>query len=116
MRNEIGQFSFAIPEGHEQAGEKVTKSFEFKVCDTENEALAVISEKKWSIAGMVNDALKANARSNAYQTALLPYRPSELSQDEIVERMVRDFIRIGFSEDVARTQVASMLAAKAAGQ
>lgn len=59
---------------------------------------------------MVNDNLKANARSNAYQAALLPYRPSEVSPAEIQERMVRDYIRLGIPEDVARAQVSGLLA------
>ena len=72
-----------------------------------------MTEKKWNLVSLVNDNLKANARSNAYQAALLPYRPSEVSPDEIKERMVRDFIRLGVSEDTARKQVESLLAASA---
>jgi len=107
----VGKFSFAIPDGHPQAGEKVEKTFEYKVCNTEEEAQAVIADKKWNIVSMVNDNLKANARSNAYQAALLPYRPSEVSPEEIQERMVRDYIRLGIPEETARTQVAALLAA-----
>lgn len=113
MQNKTGKFTFAIPDGHPQAGEKVEKSFDYKVCDNDAEASAVIAEKKWSIVGMVNDVLKANARSNAYQAALLPYRPSEVSPEEIKERMVRDYIRLGIAEDVARKQVEALLAASA---
>jgi hypothetical protein len=113
VQNKTGKFTFAIPDGHPQAGEKVEKSFDYKVCDNDTEASAVIAEKKWSIVGMVNDVLKANARSNAYQAALLPYRPSEVSPEEIKERMVRDYIRLGIAEDVARKQVEALLAASA---
>jgi hypothetical protein len=111
MQTKIGKFTFAIPDGHSQAGEKVEKSFEFKVCDNESEATAVVTEKKWSVVGMVNDILKANARSNAYQAALLPYRPSEVSAEDIKERMIRDYIRLGIPEDTARKQVEALLAA-----
>jgi hypothetical protein len=111
MQTKIGKFTFAIPDGHAQAGEKVEKSFEFKVCDNESEATAVVTEKKWSVVGMVNDILKANARSNAYQAALLPYRPSEVSAEDIKERMIRDYIRLGIPEDTARKQVEALLAA-----
>jgi hypothetical protein len=110
MRTEIGKFSFAVPEGHPQAGENIKKTFEYQICDTEHEAHAVIKEKKWSVVALVNDNLKANARSNAYQAALLPYRPSEVSPAEIKERMVRDYIRLGINEDVARKQVDALLA------
>lgn len=114
METKIGKFTFAIPEGHPQAGEKVEKTFEYRQCNSETEAQSVMDEKKWVLTSMVNDNLKANARSNAYQAALLPYRPSEVTPDEIVERMVRDYIRLGVAEDVARKQVAAMLALQTA--
>ena len=109
MQNKTGKFSFAIPEGHPQAGEKVEKTFDYRLCDNESEASSVIAEKKWSIVALVNDNLKANARSNAYQAALLPYRPSEVTPEDIKERMIRDYIRLGIPEDVARTQVDALL-------
>jgi hypothetical protein len=113
MQNKVGKFTFSIPEGHPQAGEKVEKTFDYQVCDSQDEAEKVITEKKWSIVGMVNDNLKANARSNAYQAALLPYRPSEVSPEDIKERMVRDYIRLGVPEETARKQVEALLAASA---
>lgn len=116
MQIKIGKFSFAIPEGHPQAGEKIEKSFDYQVCETEAEATTVIADKKWSVVGMVNDNLKANARSNAYQAALLPYRPSEVSPEDIRERMIRDYIRLGVAEDIARKQVEALLAATASTQ
>jgi hypothetical protein len=116
METKVGKFSFAIPDGHAQAGEKVEKTFDYKVCNTLEEASAVIEEKKWNVVSMVNDVLKANARSNAYQAALLPYRPSEVSPEEIKERMVRDYIRLGIPEDTARKQVEALLAASQATQ
>lgn len=114
MQKRLGKFTFAIPEGHPKGGEKVEKSFEFTMCDSDAEAQAVIADKKWSVVSMVNETLKANARSNAYQAALLPYRPSEVSQEDIKERMIRDYIRLGISEDTARKQVDALLTA--AGQ
>lgn len=111
MQTKVGKFTFAIPEGHSQAGEKIEKSFDYQVCDSVDEASAIITEKKWSVTGMVNDVLKANARSNAYQAALLPYRPSEVSAEDIKERMIRDYIRLGIAEDTARKQVEALLAA-----
>src|SRR5678815_1350732 len=113
METKVGKFTFAIPDGHPQAGEKVEKTFEYKVCNSDSEATEVIAEKKWSVLAMVNDNLKANARSNAYQAALLPYRPSEVTPDEIKERMIRDYIRLGIPEDTARKQVEALLAASA---
>lgn len=112
MTSDVGKFSFSIPEGHPEAGKKVEKAFEFQVCQSTEEATQVLADKNLSILDMVNDKLKANARSNAYQAALLPYRPSEVSQEDIVERMVRDFIRIGITEENARVMVQTALASK----
>jgi len=109
MQTKVGEFTFKIPEGHPFAGEKVEKSFDFQVCETSEEATTIIAEKEWSVVGLVNDTLKANARSNAYQTALLPYRPSTVSAEDIKERMIKDFIRLGASEDAARKQVNALL-------
>ena len=113
MQTKVAKFTFSIPEGHPQAGEKVEKSFDYQLCDTQDEATKTIAERKWSVVGMVNDILKANARSNAYQTALLPYKPSEVSTEDIKERMIRDYIRLGVSEETARKQVDALLAASA---
>jgi hypothetical protein len=112
-QTKVAKFTFSIPEGHPQEGVKVEKTFEYQVCDDTAEATTVIADKKWSIVGMVNDTLKANARSNAYQAALLPYRPSEVSPEDIKERMIRDYIRLGIPEDTARKQVEALLAASA---
>jgi hypothetical protein len=113
MQTKVAKFTFSIPEGHPQAGEKVEKSFEYQLCDSKDEAETIVTDKKWSLVGMVNDTLKANARSNAYQAALLPYRPSEVSPEDIKERMIRDYIRLGIPEDTARKQVDALLAASA---
>jgi hypothetical protein len=47
---------------------------------------------------------------------LLPYRPSEVTPDEIKERMIRDYIRLGIPEDTARKQVEALLSAMPAQQ
>lgn len=114
MLTKVGKFSFTIPADsqHEDAGKPVEKSFDYSVVENDAEAQEIITSKKWSLVGLVNEALKRNSRSNAYQTALLPYRPTEVSQDDIVERMVRDYIRLGFAEDIARKQVLAMLATR----
>jgi hypothetical protein len=112
----VGKFTFAIPEGHPQAGEKIEKAFDYSQVENDTEATSVIAEKKWNVVSMVNDVLKANARSNAYQAALLPYRPSEVSPEDIKERMIRDYIRLGIPEDTARKQVEALLAASAASE
>lgn len=111
MQTKVAKFTFSVPDGHPEAGTKIEKSFDYQLCETAEEAEKVIADKKWSVVAMVNDNLKANARSNAYQAALLPYKPSEVPQEDIVERMVRDYIRLGVSEDVARRTVTSLLAA-----
>jgi hypothetical protein len=111
METKVGKFTFKVPEGHAEAGKQIEKSFDYQVCNSREEADKVIADKKWDVTAMVNENLKANARSNAYQAALLPYRPSEVTPEEIQERMVRDYIRLGVAEDVARKQVAALLGA-----
>lgn len=113
MKDLTGKFSFKVPEDstHADAGKKIDKEFEYQECDTVAEAEEIATKKGWSLLGFVNDALKQNSRANAYQNALAVYRPSEVSPDEIKARMVRDFIRLGLSEDVAKAQVESILAA-----
>lgn len=111
-------FTFKIPESHPSAFDsegnrvQVEKTFSYSICKTEAEALQVIDAKKMNIVDMVNDLLKANARSSAYQSATLVYKPSEVSQSDIVERMVRDYIRLGIEESAARAQVAAILNVK----
>lgn len=112
MKTLVGKFSFKVPDGHAEAGKKIEKAFDYPETESDHEANQVIADKKWSIRDLVNEALKANARSNSYQSALLPYRPSEVSADDIRERMIRDYIRLGISEDVARKQVESLLSAQ----
>ena len=43
METKVGKFSFAIPEGHQKAGQKVEKTFDFQVCNTVEEANSVIT-------------------------------------------------------------------------
>ena len=111
MVTKIAKFTFSVPEGHPESGKKLEKTFEYQYCETPDEAHEMLQRKGWSIVDLINDTLKANARSAAYQAALLPYRPSEVSPDDIRERMIRDYIRLGVPEEVARQQVAALLAA-----
>lgn len=122
MKTLVGKFTFKIPELTEEqvaqgmerpdAGTEVEKAFEYQQPETDEEAQKLATEKKLSFKGLVADKIKSNARSNAYQAALLPYRPSEVSQDDIKERMVRDYIRLGISEENARRMVAEALSGK----
>ncbi len=112
MEFKVGKFTFAIPEGHPEAGKKIEKAFDYRQCENDAEAQEVMTEKSWKLFDLVNDNLKQNARSTAYQAATLPYRASDVPAEDIKERMIRDFIRLGVSEEAARAQVESLLAAK----
>lgn len=112
MKSLVGKFTFTVPEGHAQAGQTIEKPFEYLVVETETEADAVLVEKKLSKLELVNDNLKKNARSNAYQAATLVYRPSEVPVEDIYERMRRDAIRTGMSEEQASAFIDSLKAAK----
>lgn len=114
MVEKTGKFTLTVPSTHAQAGQKITKPFGYRVCQTEEEAQAIAVEKKFSFLKLVNAFIKDTARSNAYQAALLPYKPVEVSQDDIKERMVRDMIRSGFTEEKARVKVEANLAELAA--
>lgn len=105
-------FTFKVPADspvESERGQKQTREFSYPVCETDEQAHTVAAEKEWNFRDMVNDALKANARSSAYQSALIPHKAPTVSQDEIFERMVRDFQRMGVPEEMARTQVRAIL-------
>lgn len=106
-----GKFSFKVPEGHPESGKKI-KTFSYDVCENDSEANDKLAEKKTTVLELVNDWLKTNARSNSYQTALAAYKPSDKSPEEMKEIMVRDFMRTGFSEEMARQIVDNALAMK----
>lgn len=118
MKTVVGKFKFEVPTAeenpHPDAGKKIEKPFEYQECETDAEAEKVLKDKKLSIRDMVNDKLKTNARSSAYQAALLPYKPSDVPVEDIQERMVRDFIRLGIPEEIARKNVAAMMQMQAA--
>jgi hypothetical protein len=109
----VGKFSFTVPEGHAEAGKEIEKPFTFVQIDTDEEAAKILADKKLSVKELVNDWLKKNARSNAYQSATLVYRPSEVPVDDIYERMRRDAIRTGMSEEAANVFIENLKAAKA---
>ncbi|MEM3038641.1 MAG: hypothetical protein QXE45_04520 [Thermoplasmata archaeon] len=109
MRTLTGSFSFSVPEPHPDAGQRLTKTFTYDQVESDSEAIDVIKAKGWSLTELVNDKLKSAARANAYQNALAPYRPSEVPPDQIRERVIRDLIRVGVPEDVARRQVEGLL-------
>jgi len=118
------KFTFTVPKDavtpdgqpHPEAGKEIEKTFEYSVCETEDEARSVLEKKEMTLVGIVNDKLKANARANAYQAATLVYKPSKVSEDDIVERMVRDYIRLGAPEEMARAQVKAILQATRASE
>ena len=121
----VGKFSFTIPfltpeqiaQGltqHADAGKEIEKPFTYPQVTSEDDARAVLTEKKMSVMDLVNNELKKNARSNAYQAATLVYRPSEVPVEDIYERMRRDAIRTGLTEEQANAHIAALKAAKQA--
>jgi len=118
MQSKLATFTFVVPtdddveKRHVDAGKEISKTFSYDVCDTEEEAQKVLADKKWTILEMVNNKLKSSARSNSYQNALIPYKPTEVKPEEIRARMIRDFIRMGVSEEVATAQVDGLLNAQ----
>lgn len=121
MKDLTAKFTFKVPddaiikgtgESHPDAGKKIEQSFDYVECENDTDVKKVMEDKKWSLIEMVNDNLKANARSSAYQNALAVYKPSEVSAEDIKARMVRDFIRLGMTEEAAKNLVESSTASK----
>jgi hypothetical protein len=114
MLNKTANFKFRVPEDskHEDAGKQIEKAFDYVECENESEAIDYIAQKEWNLVDIVNAKILGLARSSAYQNATAVYRPSEVSPEEIKARMVRDFIRLGVSEEVAKAQVDSLLASQ----
>lgn len=96
-----GKFSFKVPDGHPEQGNEVKKTFSYVNCTDDAQAVATLKDRKWKLRDIINDKIKASARSNSYQNALMPYRPSEVSQADIRARMIRDLIRSKVPEDRA---------------
>jgi hypothetical protein len=94
-------------------GSKYDKQFTFRVVETEEQAQAIMKEKDLSLVDLINRKLKGDARSNAYQAETIAHTPVKLNvpASEVKERMIRDFMRLGLQESVARAQVESILAA-----
>ncbi len=109
MNTEVGKFSFKVPDGHPEVGTKIEKTFSYEVCVDDSEAQTELASRpKLTLVSLVNDYLKTTARSNAYQAAVIPYRASDVAPETIQERMVKDMIRLGMTEEAARNQVGSL--------
>ena len=84
--------------------------FNFRQITTPDEANAVIAAKGWDLVEMVNKILKANARSNAYQSALAPHKVSDVDPEKVFESTVRNMVRQGIPESMARELLKNTLA------
>lgn len=116
MITKTDKLTYKVPENSakkdaQPEGTKVTVEFDFDYCESADEAAKVAESKNWTLLEFVNDTLKQNARANKYQNEMALHKPSDVTPEEIKARMVRDFIRLGLPEDVARAQVESVLAA-----
>lgn len=110
------EFTFKVPADspvESERGQKQTREFAYPYCENDAQAEAVAKEKEWTFREMVNENLKANARSAQYQAALIPHRAPTVSESDIKDRMVRDFMRLGIPEAAAREQVEAVLLANA---
>lgn len=112
MKDMVGTYKFKVPatSGHPDAGKKFEKSYDFQQCESVEEAEKVAAEKGWTLLEFVNDKLDSLGYSASYQNTLAIYKPSDVTPEEIKARMVRDFIRLGLTEEVAKAQVESILA------
>lgn len=116
MKNETASFDFTVPKDSPVEAERGKKSeIPYSYVEVENvdEANKVCADKEWDFIGLVNAKLKASAKSNAYQAELAKHRVSTLSPEDMFESAVRQLIRMGIPEDVARKQLEGMKAAVA---
>ncbi len=104
MQTKAGKFSFEVPEGHPQQGNKVEKGFEYQEVESDEEAVKILAERKWPLAKLVNDKLRTSSRANAYQNALLPYKRTDVSPEDAKRAIVRNLIGLGMSEADAIAQ------------
>lgn len=118
LPEKVGKFSFKVPDTHPEAGKKIEKPFSYYEINKgdSDTAFKVIAAKGWDIVDMVNETMKANARSNAYQNASAPYRAAEVPAEDIQKRMINDYVRMGMSEEMARATVVNTLKALADGK
>ena len=98
----------------EERGNEHNLPYMYGQIDTEAEnatelAQKVCEVKEWKLVDFVNDALKSNARSNTYQKFLARHKVSKLTNEQMRERMVRQYMQMGASEEKARAQIESLL-------
>jgi len=110
MQTKAGKFSFEVPEGHPEQGNKVEKGFDYQECSTDEEAVKVLGERKWGLMKIVNDKLRTSARANAYQNAVLPYKRVDVSAEDAKRAIVRNLIGLGMSEADATAQADAAVA------
>ena len=105
------KLSYTIPsegvreEMRARSGEKIERKLTFGQVDSDVQAKEVMTEKDWSLIDFVNDQLKAGARSSCYQSTSALYKESKVTADQIKERAIKDLIRVGVPEDIARVTV-----------
>lgn len=107
MKMENGKGTVAEAYGHKFTP-AASFTFEFKVFETLEEVQKEYSEK--DLIALANAQEKSNARAKEYQKVVEPYKPDPNTPEAIVERMVKDYQKLGLPEDVARQQVTAMLA------
>lgn len=111
---ESDTLTFTVPKDspvEAERGKTEEKSFSFRQIATVEDAEAVIKAKEWALVDMVNKQLKANARSNAYQAAMAPHKVSDVPPEQVFERTVRDMVRQGIPETMARELLKNTLSA-----
>lgn len=107
------KFGYKVPSGHADEGKAFEKAFTFPICETDDEVNTVLEGKGWTVKEMVNDALKAGSRSNAYQLALAAYKTTR-TPEQLRLDIIKDLVRAGISEDIAKVQVDAMFSAQTA--
>lgn len=114
-KNDADTLTFTVPDNApsvEDRGKEIRRAFAYVEVDNVADAQQVIVDKGWNLVELVNRKLKQDARSAVYQAEMVRFKPSTVSPDEIRERTIRDLMRLGIPENVARAQVDGMLSAQ----
>lgn len=108
------KLTFTVPSDspvESERGKEYEREFSFRQVDNEDDARKVIDAKKWSLVDIVNNKLKGGARSNAYQAALAPHKASDVDPEKVFESTVRNMVKQGIPEAMARELLKNTLSA-----
>lgn len=94
-------------------GEEQEHKFSFRIVEDREQADKIMAEKEWDLVELVNRKLKADARAAVYQRELNKHKPITTTKtpEQLRADLVKTYMRLGLSKEVAEKQIDSMLTA-----